>query len=225
MLGLWHPSTAAAGSPETPLAFMYYVPIPVPQAVNAAADGCADLSKQDTQPTQPLLTGLARNFSAAGRDHPFVLDQIDPDPVFPLCSSSTTAMAVGFFAYKSEHLLLLEMSAPQLLQKKAPIEHPLGSFWLLPASVALEKIDSGDLLLRKAAFTMTQTSTEDVEHEQVHPRSPGSALAVTQAQFGRPHRGAEAGARSESAELDQGPAAACFPGREPIQLKPSPTGL
>ena len=118
MLGLWHPSTAAAGSPETPLAFTYYVPIPVPQAVNAAADGCADLSKQDTQPTQPLLTGLARNFSAAGRDHPFVLDQIDPDPVFPLCSSSTTAMAVGFFAYKSEHLLLLEMSAPQLLQKK-----------------------------------------------------------------------------------------------------------
>ena len=72
-------------------------------------------------------------------------------------------MAVGFFAYKSEHLLLLEMSAPQLLQKKAPIEHPLGSFWLLPASVALEKIDSGDLLLRKAAFTMTQTSTEDAE--------------------------------------------------------------
>eukprot|EP00439_Symbiodinium_sp_Y106_P065117 s2218_g10.t1 len=206
MLGLWHPSTAAAGSPETPLAFTYYVPIPVPQAVNAAADGCADLSKQDTQPTQPLLTGLARNFSAAGRDHPFVLDQIDPDPVFPLCSSSTTAMAVGFFAYKSEHLLLLEMSAPQLLQKKPRASILLeASGSCQPASVALEKIDSGDLLLRKAAFTMTQTSTEDVEHEQVHPRSPGSALAVTQAQFGRPHRGAEAGARSESAELDEGP--------------------
>ena len=78
---LANPSTAAAGSPETPLAFTYYVAIPVPQAVNATADSCIDLSKQDTQ---PLLTGLARNFSAAGRDNPFVPDQIDP--VFPLCS-------------------------------------------------------------------------------------------------------------------------------------------
>ena len=78
---LANPSTAAAGSPETPLAFTYYVDIPVPQAVNAAADGCVDLSTQDTE---PLLTCLARKFSAAGRDNPFVPDQIDP--VFPLCS-------------------------------------------------------------------------------------------------------------------------------------------
>ena len=33
----------------------------------------------------------------------------------------------------------------------------------MPASLALEKIDSGELLLRKAAFTMTQTFTEDAE--------------------------------------------------------------
>ena len=42
-------------------------------------------------------------------------------------------------------------------------DRPLGGFWLLPASLALEKIDSGELLLRKAAFTMTQTFTEDAE--------------------------------------------------------------
>ena len=156
---LANPSTAAAGSPETPLAFTCYVAIPNHEASNADSDGCIDLSKQDTR---PLLACLARNFSAAGRQNPFVLD-VHPDPVFPLCSSSTTAMGLGFFAYKCEHLVLLEMSAPQLLQKTAPIEHPLGSFWLLPASLALQKIHAGDLFLRKAGFSMTQTSTQDAE--------------------------------------------------------------
>ena len=150
--------SSAAGTSETPLVFTYYVAIPVPEAgIKADGDGCIDLSSQDTR---PLLACLARNFSAAGRENPFIME-VQPDPVFPLCSSSATAMGVGFFAYKSEDLVLLEMSAPQLLQKKAPIEHPLGCFWLLPACVAWEKIQSGEMLLRKAAFSMTQTPTQD----------------------------------------------------------------
>ena len=70
-------------------------------------------------------------------------------------------MSVGFFAYKSEHLALLEMSAPQLLQKISPIEHPLGSFWLLPAVTAWDKVRSGDMIVRQAACHLTQTTTQD----------------------------------------------------------------
>lgn len=125
-----------------PLAFTYFVAVPVPDKENGES---VDLSEQDTR---PLLACLARNFVAAGCENPFI-PEVHPGPVFPLCSSSTAAMGVGFFAYETEHLALLEMSVPQLLQKKAPIDHPLGSFWLLPAAVAWDKV------------RLTQTTTQD----------------------------------------------------------------
>ena len=137
-----------------PLAFTYFVAVPVPDKKNGES---VDLSEQDTR---PLLACLARNFVTAGRENPFI-PEVHPGPVFPLCSSSTAAMGVGFFAYETEHLALLEMSVPHLLQKSAPIDHPLGSFWLLPAAVAWEKVRFGDMIVRQAACRMTLTTTQD----------------------------------------------------------------
>ena len=72
-------------------------------------------------------------------------------------------MSLACFAFKKPKLLLLEMSASQLPQKQAPLEHPVGAFWLLPASLLLEKIHAGEMLLRKAMFEMTQTNTREAE--------------------------------------------------------------
>ncbi|CAE6921185.1 Cdkl4 [Symbiodinium natans] len=121
-------------------------------------DAPVDLTLQDTK---PLLACLARNTSAAGRENPFQADW--SEPLYPLCSSSLTAMSLACFAFKKPKLLLLEMSASQLPQKQAPLEHPVGAFWLLPASLLLEKIHAGEMLLRKAMFEMTQTNTREAE--------------------------------------------------------------
>ena len=82
-----------ADSLGPPLACTYYMAVPVPGNDDGAG---IDLSKQDAT---PLLACLARNFSAA-----------NPDPVFALCPSNTTAMGVGVFAYETEHLSIVEMS-------------------------------------------------------------------------------------------------------------------
>ena len=138
-----------------PFTVTYYVAVRLPEKGDGEG---IDLCIQDTQ---PLLACLARNYFTAARHHnPFVLE-VHPDPVFPICSCSTTAMSVGFFAYKSEHLALLGLSAPQLLQKISPIEHPLGSFWLLPAVAAWDKMRLGDMIVRQAACHLTQTTTQD----------------------------------------------------------------
>ena len=68
---------------------------------------------------------------------------------------------MGFFAYETEHLALLEMRVPHLLRKIAPIGRPLGSFCLLPAAVAWENVRFGDMIVRQAACHMTQTTTQD----------------------------------------------------------------
>ena len=46
-----------------------------------------------------------------------------------LCSSSTTAMTIGYYAFQASNLQLLEVRAGGLLGSKAPWYHPMGSFW------------------------------------------------------------------------------------------------
>ena len=76
MLGLWQ---AQAVRQAPPRHRTYYAAIPVAEAGNKAdGDGCIDLSNQDTR---PLLASLVRNFSAAGRENPFIME-------VQLCSSN-----------------------------------------------------------------------------------------------------------------------------------------
>ena len=43
-----------------------------------------------------------------------------------LCSSSTTAMTIGYYAFQASNLQLLEVRAGGLLGSKAPWYHPMG---------------------------------------------------------------------------------------------------
>ena len=113
------------------------------------------LSEADTS---PLVHLLRRNDLVKPADSPLLAA---PDPIFPLCSSETTAMTLGLFAYKMVPLTLVQVRTSCLIEGKAPYAHPMGSFWFLKQSslAAMMGGPTSRVRLLYAPFIISTTPT------------------------------------------------------------------
>ena len=117
--------------------FKYYI----------AIDDLLNENSLEEADVAPLLWLLGQN--ATSTDHPF---SPEGEIVYPLCSSSQQAMALGFFAYKRTNLKLVEIAYPGLIGCKAPIAHPMGAFWLLGLDMLSELREAKKVELRFAPY-------------------------------------------------------------------------
>ena len=63
-------------------------------------------------------------------------------------------MTIGFYAFKTAHLQLLEVRAQGLLGSKAPWYHPMGSFWAVSLQSFAEMLKNNEAAYNVAAFEM-----------------------------------------------------------------------
>ncbi|CAK9068446.1 unnamed protein product [Durusdinium trenchii] len=117
--------------------FKYYI----------AIDDLLNENSLEEADVAPLLWLLGQN--ATSTDHPF---SPEGEIVYPLCSSSQQAMALGFFAYKRTNLKLVEIAYPGLIGSKAPIAHPMGASWLLGLDMLSELREAKKVELRFAPY-------------------------------------------------------------------------
>ena len=111
--------SGAAGL-ATPKRFTVYVAVP-------CADPATQFVDLQTMDTEPLLACLARNSVTPPRENRFdVVDEHRQDRAFPVCASNLDVMTLGYFAYKKPDLMLLEISAVDVVHDSPPIEHPIG---------------------------------------------------------------------------------------------------
>jgi len=104
----------------------------------------------------PVLQLLARNDVGPTSATPFkdLLQRGANEAWLMLCSSSTTAMTVGYYAFKASTLQLLEVRAGGLLGSKAPWYHPMGSFWAISLPTFAEMLKKKEASYNVAPFEM-----------------------------------------------------------------------
>lgn len=148
LVGGWEPGAQVSCLPKTaPLCFTYYVAVP-------------DLAMKDGNlhaVTEPLLTLVARNDT--GGKVKKLLESSKEHPVLLLSASDVTAMTVGFYAYGGSPVKLMRVLASGLLNSQAPLQTPLGAFWVLNMQDFQAMLEKGSVQCQLSNFDMVLATT------------------------------------------------------------------